>query len=475
MALTPEQRLQRGETPQAVYGNQQQNQQKQQPQSNLLQNILGGLKGFGLGAVQDIAAPAWLGGQEIMHGQSPVAGVGKQANANQLQQYANSNPFASKQQLQGMGGTPLQAAAQVGQDTAGGASWMTPLGAEGMLTRGALGAGQGVLNGVSQPGANTASVGTNTAISAGLNMVNPVLAKTLQSALGRVAFGEGGQKFPDIVKAVGSITGNAKTLENNLYNKTQPIRDSFSDLLANSKGGIPKTAIFGKTTMSGLPDAENPGMIGNILNNVGISSRDAAVEYVKKLQQHLDTLHTQWLTDQGVDGNHILPIIQNHSLPTPLPVMQHFLKDLGGDQKVFQNNSPVGNMARTLYGNLREAIANGTGAPNEYKRLQGLKQASLQIGENMQDSSSKNPLLRMLGSRFERMLVNGSLGVGLGASAVLGHPWTLIPGAAGYAATEPGVASAGISFANSPLGKLLGTMGRRTASSSAGSAMATPQ
>ena len=251
MALTAQQRLANGETPQAVYGNnQQQNNNTQQQSGNFLQNLLGGLRGFGLGAVQDVAAPLWLAGQEVTHGQSPIAGVGKQANINQLNAYAQSNPFATKQQLQQEGGTLPQAATQVGKDAAGAASWMMPMSAGGALARGALGAGQGVLNGVSQDGANPTSIATNAATSAGLNMINPIIAKGLQGAWGKVAFGPGGENFQNIVKEVGPIAGGAKTLGQNLYNKTQPIRDAFNDLLANSKGGIPKTAIFGQTTMS---------------------------------------------------------------------------------------------------------------------------------------------------------------------------------------------------------------------------------
>jgi len=450
-----------------------QSQQNNQP--NFFQGLLGALRGWGAGAVQDIAAPTWMAGQEIAHGQSPVAGIGNQANANQLQQYAKSNPFANQQQLQQMGGSVPQAATQVAKDTAGAASWLMPMSAGGALARGALGATQGALNGVSQDGANPTSVGTNAVTSAGMNMVNPLIAKGFQSAWGRIAFGPGGDKFGDIVNAVGPVTGGTKTLGNNLYNKMQPVRDAFDTLLGDSTGGIPKSKIFGSTTLSGAIDPENPGIVGNIMNNVGISSRDAANEYVKKLQQHMDTLHSQYLENQGIDRFHILPLVQNQDLPTPLPVIQNFLHDLGGDTKVFQNNSPVGAMAKQLYGEIRGRVANASGDPAQYNKLQGLKKAGAQIGQNLAEGTSTNPLMKLLGSRLEKIGINGSLGLGLGASALLGHPWTLLPGAAAEAAIQPKVASAGISFANSPLGKILGLMGRKTISSGAGNVMTTPQ
>lgn len=453
---------------------QREGSQQQQQSPNWLQGLLGAARNLGLGAAQDITAPLWMAGQEITHGQSPIAGVGNQANANQLQQYAQSNPFANQQQLQQMGGNVGQAATQAAKDTAGAASWMMPMSAAGAVARAGIGGAQGLLNGVSQEGANPTSVATDVSTSSGLNAISPVLGKAFQSAWGKLALGQGGSKFADIIKEVGPVTGGTNTLGNNLYNAMQPIRDRFSDLLADSQSNITKGHIFGGTTVSGLPDPENLGMIGGIMQNVGISSRDAANQYMKQLGQHLDTLHSQYLTDQGFNGDQILPLVQNSNAPVPLPVLQSFIHDLGADQKVFQNNSPVGNMARTLYGNLRNAIANSTPSPDLYSQLQGMKQAGAQISNNLENGDQSNPLVKMLGKRIERIVVNGGLLGGAGL-ATLAHPYLAVPGLALEAGIQPKVASSGLSFANSPLGQMLGLARNKATAAAAGNAMTTPQ
>jgi len=483
--------------------------QQSQQQPSFLQNLLGGLRGWGGGAIQDIAAPANLAYQEITHGQSPIAGVGNQPNINQLNAYAQSNHFATKQQLQQMGGSVPQAATQVAKDTAGAASWLMPMSAGGALARGALGATQGALNGVSQDGANPTSVGTNMVTSAGMNMVNPLIAKGLQSMYGRMVLGPGGSKFGDIVRAVNdanqptnkwkaalnylnpgqfgdnAIVGTGKGIASKLKNATIPINDDgtgninsigtqFNDILANLKGGIKKSDIFGSRTVSGQRDPANPGLVGNLIDNLGYSAQGPAEDYAKTLEKKLQDLHINYLTSAGHTAVQALNMAQNDNVTVPYSVMQNFIRGVGKDTKVW-NNPGIGDMAQGIYGNIRNQIAQATRNPAEYNKLQGLKQAAMDMEETLNNHSAGSKFQKKFQSMAERHGIGGVLGTGGVAAAMLGHPMALLPGGIALASSFPEVASRGISFANSPLGKLLGVASRKSIANTVGDSQTTSQ
>lgn len=189
-------------------------------QPNIIQNILGGARSLGLGAIQDILAPTYLAGQEIAHGQNPTVIGGGQANAQQLNQYAQSNPFATKDQLQQMGG-----AKQVGQDVAGAASWAVPeaKAAEvanpllrmlsGVATKGVQGGIQGGLYATSQGQNPIQGAVTGAVVNPALAGAGNLLTDALPRYIGLRNYGADGKMLPEVVKAENAAAANGQTLK----------------------------------------------------------------------------------------------------------------------------------------------------------------------------------------------------------------------------------------------------------------------
>lgn len=381
-------------------------QESEQPFSRKASDAL---REFGLGAFPDAAA--------TVHALFQGGKVTK------------DNPFVSSEQHAKMREKPLE---HIAKNTAGVASYSPHLLATktGLLARLGMGGIQGGLQSISQEDATVGSVAAGSTVGAGINAILPGISNLISKALGKTAFGKGGEMYPDIVREVGAVTN-----PNELFQKTAPIREKLTQLVESSGNTMAKSAVFGKQQPGG---GMGGGVIDDILSKLGFSDEGAGKNYLSKRSADLDELFRTHLSKlPETTGDQLANVANAPDLDIPLQVWQEFMRKVGLDvpqknwlQGMMSKTEPEEIAAKDLRTKLRGMISAGTNNPNEYDRLNKLLQASSSINRGMNSGGTMSNLVRNLGS-----LGLPSIG-GIG-SLLSGNPIPAIGGVAAGVASNP--------------------------------------
>jgi hypothetical protein len=289
-----------------------------------LQAAATGLKNIGLGAVQDIAAPTWLGAEEIGGGYSPIAGVGSQAPLNKLQQYSQNNPFATSKQLQNMGGTTTQAMGQGAKDILGAESWMLPgMGMGGFLGRAGMGLAQGAIQGESEPNTTPSGVAASALTGGAINSLVPVAGNIVNRAVAS-SLGKGGTAILSLLKDLGPLKDLSPE---SLNNATGGLQDQANAMRA-SVGDVPIKEMFGgEADIAGIQNPE--GTLGTMpgLENKPIPTQEDIANYTNQKQQQLRDLYQQHLIDNGTDEATAKRMANHPDATVPSTVLRDFQKN----------------------------------------------------------------------------------------------------------------------------------------------------
>ena len=210
------------------------------PGTGFLQGASNLARTVGLGIIPDIAAPAYMAGQEIMQGKNPTPYGGDQATLQQLQQDAQSNPFGNQQNLQQEGGSLPAIANQVGLDSAHAAAWGLPWGKGGILARPATGAAGGLLGSMGQSPQNMAKAGLVGAVT---NTILPGIGEKLIP--NGIKMASAGSKIGDLIQGADLTVPNKQAvidanLENRFGTLSQPNTKLIPPAPAQETGNLMK-------------------------------------------------------------------------------------------------------------------------------------------------------------------------------------------------------------------------------------------
>lgn len=366
MAFNYNAAIQAGYTPDEINQYLNKGQGNPQPQNNggFLSGILNAARGFGLGAIQDVAAPLAMGAEELGQGYSPIAGIGKQAPLNVLQNDAKNNIFANQQQLQKMGGTFPQAATQVGQDTAGAASWMTPFGRGANIATKALlpGMTSGGLQALSQPNANPLTVGEGVV---------------------------GGAILPTALAGAGKVLNGAGYVSNKLGQAA----DNTSNSLLRGQYNVSAS----DSRNLNLPEATQ-----NIFNKYGISNKDTAVNVANQVTGK-NGLYNK-LVEQTVNQ---LPSTQLAGITQHA---QEALNSIGTSIDDTRGAKILNNIKRNILvadDGTNIVDANPAKVLSSIKNLEGLARQTENIKNPTEQAQQEAQIYRQVAGEMENRLFNG--------------------------------------------------------------------
>jgi len=408
--------------------------QQQQAQPSIAQGSSDFLRDIGLGAIPNLAANVTDIGNTVMSGKK----IDTKNNY--------SNPFRTQQQVQkqfpkagrtdiGLGEKMTQGYGQWAKDTLGLAAYGVPLGgAKTALTRAGLGATSGALHGVSQDDATLPSVAGSAFLGGALNVALPAITKKISEGLGRVSLGPGGERLPELSKASGTkIQGSAKTVKDNIFVWTEPIRKSIEKTLSGSKGTINLREVYGKD-----------GVMAKTLEKIPDTQKQDALAYIALKRRAINKVAKKYLESQGMSSVKALNEVQWGDVNLPLSFWQDQLQNVGGDlgsrwERIATGKATdaMSKVGKSTYGFLSKQIQDRSADPQTVKYSQELLQASSKISSSLGKRLSSPGAIQNLQDVLQNL--------GLPAGAIYGLLTGNVPVAAGSAiveaATNPAIAT----------------------------------